>query len=118
MASNTITSLGCWTVRQAGGERRGQALRATGDLVDDAARSLPGEHGERVGTGAAPRLSASVPNGESGRSAKQNDSLPGLPCVARSTPSGPTATDVAHDELHRPADREVGPVSLTEGVDG
>ena len=38
--------------------------------------------------GVAPRLSASVPNGESGSSQKQNDSLPGLPWAARSTPPG------------------------------
>ena len=38
--------------------------------------------------GAAPRDSASVVNGESGCSQKQNESLPGLPWAARSTPCG------------------------------
>ena len=75
---------------QAGGERVGQRLGLAGELVDDAARALAGEHGDRVvARRRSPRLTASEVHGEpSSSSAKQKLTLPGLPCAARSTPPG------------------------------
>ena len=103
---------------QARRERPHERLGLPGLLVDDAARSLAGEHRQGVGTGRRAARLGERRERRVGMLAEAEREL------ARVAVGGPVdalrapAADVAHDELDGAPDRQVGAVALPERVAG
>ena len=116
--SKPSTSFGWCSVRRHAANVLASWSAVARHLVDDAARPFAGEHGDRVVVGGEPAADGQ-------RRERRVDLVLGeaeaeLAGVAVGGPvdlAGPAAADVAHDQLHGAADREVGPVALTERVD-
>ena len=100
------------------GERVREALGCARQLIDDAARALPGE--DRDGVDLA--VETALPGERSPwrlvvRFGEGEAQLAGVAVRGAIDLAGSSAADVPDDELERAPDRGVGPIALPQGVD-
>ncbi len=109
--------LGVMQGLQCGGERAGERVGLTRELVDDAPRPLAREQRDRVGAGRDPVLAGDRAERRLGVVLREAE-----PDLARRSVSGAVdlarspSADVADHELEGAADRGVGTVALTQRV--
>ena len=115
--SRAAASGGARVRRQAASDAR-ERLGVARHLVDDAPRALAGEQrdGRRRRARSRARRASGSHGEPSSSSAKQNESLPGLPCAARSTPPGRPPPTLRMTSCSARPMVEVGPVALAEHV--